>query len=103
MEATKGQIAETIYASIDELNEMLAPDQRLEKALTTVILKQGGGLDSLGFVNFVSLVEDKYFERFGRRIILTQPDPAANGKNPFESVATLIDYIDSLGVREEAP
>jgi acyl carrier protein len=93
---TKEQIAEVIYASIDDLNEMLAPDQRLQKSMATAILKQGSGLDSLGFVNLVSLVEEKYVERFGESIVLTQTDPARNASHPYESIGALVDYIDSL-------
>ncbi|HUA38735.1 MAG TPA: hypothetical protein VMA35_10125 [Candidatus Sulfopaludibacter sp.] len=96
MKPSKEQIAEVIYASIDGVNEMLAPDQWLEKSPQTVILKQGGGLDSLGFVNFVSLVEEKYFDRFGQRIILAQTNPPQNGRHPFQSVESLIEYLDSL-------
>lgn len=99
MKPSKEQIVEVIYSSIDGLNEMLPPDQWLEKSPQAVILKQGGGLDSLGFVNFVSLVEEKYFDRFGQRIVLAQTGPSPDGQHPFQSVECLIEYIELLSNR----
>jgi acyl carrier protein len=96
MKPAKEQIADVIYSSIDELNEMLTASQRLEKSPQTVILEPGGGLDSLGFINFVSLVEDKYFDKFGQRIVLAQTDPSRDGRHPFQSIVSLVEYIDSL-------
>lgn len=97
MRPTKEQITDVIYTSIDELNEMLGSNQQLQKSLQTAILKQGEGLDSLGFINFISLIEEKYFDRFGRRIVLAQMDPAHDDKRAFESIGNFVDYIDSLG------
>ncbi len=97
MRPTKEQITDVIYTSIDELNEMLGSNQQLQKSLQTAILKKGEGLDSLGFVNFISLIEEKYFDQFGRRIVLAQIDPAHDDQRAFESIGNFVDYIDSLG------
>lgn len=99
MSSKKEQITKAIYSSIDDLNEMLAPEQRLEKTLGTTILTQGGGLDSLGFVNFLALVEEKYFEQFGQRIVLTEIDGGPNGRHPYESIGSLVEYIDLLATK----
>ena len=87
---------DVVFASIDELNEMLGTEQQLRKSLQTPILKHGHGLDSLGFVNLVSLIEEEYLNRFGRSIILSPQGAPSENSNPFESVGSLVAYLDSL-------
>jgi acyl carrier protein len=96
MRPTKEQITDLVFASIDQLNEMLGNNHRLEKTQKTVILKDGCGLDSLGFINLVSLVEEEYLNRFGQSITLSSTDMPSDGSSPFESIGTLVEYIDSL-------
>jgi acyl carrier protein len=98
MRPTKEQIADVVFASIDELNKMLGSNQRLQKTLQTTILKQGSGLDSFGFINLVSLIEEMYFDRFRERIVLTQMDSTREDKPRFESVGSLVEFIHSLAV-----
>jgi acyl carrier protein len=96
MKPTKDEIVDVVFASIDELNELLQEHQKLQKALSTSILKGGGHLDSLAFVNFISLIEKKYYDRFGQEIVLTHPDLIQGNKDPFESIGSMVDYIESL-------
>jgi acyl carrier protein len=96
MRPTKDQITEVVFASIDQLNEMLGSNRQLGKTQETVILKDGCGLDSLGFVNLVSLIEEQYLNRFGQSIILSSTSKSPEGDSPFESIGSLVEYIDSL-------
>jgi acyl carrier protein len=96
MRPTKEQIAQVVFASIDELNEMLGNNRQLEKTQKTVILKNGFGVDSLAFINLVSLIEEQYLVRFGQSITLSSTDVSSEGNSPFESVESLVEYIHSL-------
>ncbi len=91
------QIIAVIYASIDELNALRGNNHGLEKSLQTVILKDGEGLDSLGFVNLVSLIEQKCEEQFGKSLVLTPTGRwFESSKDPFETVETLLEYVETV-------
>jgi acyl carrier protein len=96
MKPTKDEIVDVVFASIDDLNELLPGHQKVQKALSTSVLKSGGHLDSLAFVNFISLIEKKYYDRFGQEIVLTHPDLMKENQDPFESIGSVVDYIESL-------
>jgi hypothetical protein len=46
-------VLRVMYDSIAEVNLQLPEHQRIEKSLTTILLGDGGRLDSLGLVNFI--------------------------------------------------
>jgi acyl carrier protein len=89
------EIIAVIYASVDELNELMGNEHKLEKSLETVILKNGSGLDSLGFVNLISLVEQRCEEQFGKTLVLTQTDVPIGARDPFETIGTLAKHIEA--------
>lgn len=94
MEITKNKVLEMLYASIEELNQQLAPEQKLAPSPATALLGQGGGLDSLAFVNLVATVEEKCQERFGATLVLAGNDGGTGAANPFDTVDTLAAYIE---------
>jgi acyl carrier protein len=80
-----------VYAAIDSLNEQLSGERKIQKDPTTVLLGNEGKLDSIGFVNFLVLLEEKYQQECGISVSLTET-PAE--QNPFESVGSLIEYLE---------
>jgi acyl carrier protein len=97
MDPNREQIIAVIYASIDELNAFRGNNHGLKKSLQTVILKDGEGLDSLGFVNLVSLIEQKCEEQFGKSLALTPTDRwFGSSTGPFETVETLLEYVETV-------
>ncbi len=96
MKITRQNIVQILDECIDELNEQLNKEQRLSKTPETPLLGNGGGLDSLGFVNLVALVEEKCQERFGRSLVLAESDAKQGTRNPFDTVGTLAEYIEHV-------
>ena len=47
------KILEIIYDTIDEVNESNPDEMKLAKSLKTIIIGNGGVLDSLGIINFI--------------------------------------------------
>lgn len=94
MEITRDKIIEVLYASITELNEQRGKDEQLAKTPQTPLLGDGAGLDSLGFVNFVALVEEKVQDRFGKSLMLSDATDKPGVRDPFASVSTLAEYIE---------
>ena len=61
-----------IYQSLDDVNEQLPNDQRIQKSTETILVGRAGGLDSLGFVNFIALVEEKCAHKYGITVSLAE-------------------------------
>ena len=59
MKATKEELLDIIYQSLDEVNEQLPSETRFGSRWRRRSLDGRDGLDSLGLVNFVALVEEK--------------------------------------------
>jgi acyl carrier protein len=80
-----------LFKAFDEVNPLLAEDQRLIKEKDTPILNR---LNSLGLVNLIVAVENQIKEEFNVTISLT--DEKALMANPFQTTSTLANYITSL-------
>jgi hypothetical protein len=93
MEITRDNILEVLYESIGELNEQRGKDQQLE-CLPQTALGDEAGLDSLGFVNFVALAEEKCQDRFGRNLVLSGTGWGSSVRDPFETVGSLAEFIE---------
>jgi acyl carrier protein len=72
MQPTKEELIGVIYESLDEVNEQLPSDQRIQKSPDTILVGRAGGLDSLGFVNFIALVEEKCAHKYGITVSLME-------------------------------
>lgn len=62
------QAVQLLYDAIGVANETLEPGQRLTLTPDTVLLGEGGKLDSLGFVNFAVTVEEGLERDFGQNV-----------------------------------
>ena|SRR5215813_3212325 len=101
MTDTMKRVKSIVYEAIDELNEQLAEENRLEKAPEIALLGHAGLLDSVGFVNLIVLVEEKCQNEFGAPILLTD-DLGTEDDNSLKTVGSFIDYICRV-VEEELP
>ena len=99
MEITREKVIEVLYESIAELNELRGKDEQLAKSPQTSLLGDGAGLDSLGFVNFVALVEEKCQDRFGKSLMLSDATEKPGVRDPFSTVGALAEYIE-LGLTD---
>jgi len=87
------RVQQVIYRAIDEVNMQLTADERVDKTPETLLLTEGGKLDSLTVVNLVVLVEELLEEEFDVTINIADQDVGSLGFNPFKSVATLTEYV----------
>lgn len=85
-----------IYAAIDELNGQSAEGETIAKDPTTRLFGADGGIDSLALVNLVVAIENHIEDTTGKTIVLVHEDVMAMENNPFHTVATLADYLDSV-------
>jgi acyl carrier protein len=87
-------IRRLVFSALEELNGQLAPERQIVHSDATGLVGARGGLDSLGLVNLVVLLEERIEEEYGAAVdLLTGTD---DGMSHFESVGTLIRYLQSL-------
>ena len=63
-ESVGQRVQHVLYAAIDELNESLPVDGRVDKSRATVLFGQASTLDSLALVNLIVSIEQKLLETF---------------------------------------
>jgi acyl carrier protein len=62
----------------------------------TVLLGEGGAVDSLGLVRLVMAIEQKIEDEFGVPVSLTDEKAMSQRNSPFRSVGALIEYATTL-------
>jgi hypothetical protein len=80
-----------IYASLDEVNEMIVPERRVEKSPDTALTGADSSLDSLGLINLLVQLEERAVSRYG--VSLQLANEIGNPSGPFSTVATLTEHI----------
>ena len=91
----KDRIVQCIFDTVDEMNDTLPDDRKLEKTTDTRLIG-AGGLDSLEFVNFIVLLEQRVAEVFGIAVTLADERALSRQKSPFSTVGRLTDYLTEL-------
>jgi acyl carrier protein len=87
------QITQMLFSVIDELNQLRAPDEHLEKDLAAPLAGDSGRLDSAGLINLIAVTEQKTAAEFGRPVLLTDERTLAQVNEVFRTLGTLADYI----------
>lgn len=101
----KELISEIIRESIDELNAQLDEEEKLksgklESGEEVRLIGPGAVLDSLSFVTLIAIIEDRICERIGKSLIIVNEKAFSEERSPFQTVASLRDYIAGQLVEE---
>jgi acyl carrier protein len=91
MGLSKGNILQTIFGAVDEINKMLAEEERLEKLPNTLLTGDGGSLTSLGLINFIVEVEGRIQKDFGLELNLVEALEAP--EEPLKSIGRLAEFV----------
>ena len=91
MPDNKQNILQLIHGAVDEINEILSEDRRLEKTNDTVLLGETGCLDSLGLINFIVTVETRAEKILGLKLNLGEA--MTNPDSPLSTLGSLADFI----------
>ena len=96
-------IIEIIYNSIDEFNEQLKNDMKLEKSTETKLIGSNSKLDSLGIVSFLVTIEQNIEDEFDVIFTIADERAMSQKRSPFRTIGTLADYIDMLLRENQIP
>jgi acyl carrier protein len=87
----RDKVHEIVDHAIDEVNELLPPGQQMPKDPDTVLLGQGGKLDSMGFVNLLVALEAELETQLGLKAVLA--DEAMNNGEELRTVGDLHELL----------
>jgi acyl carrier protein len=90
------EVIKALFCVIDDLNQQLPKEQRLEKSIETKLYGGENALDSLTFISLIVGAEQKIEEEFGVVITLADVNAMDQEKNHFATIGTLADYISLL-------
>lgn len=86
-------LAEILYPAVDQAQGVIESADRLEKKPESPLFGEGG-LDSLGLVRFIVMVEENIEDKTGQQITLASEKAMSRKKSPFRTLQTLAEYID---------
>ena len=87
------QVEEILFASIEEINENLPPDQKIKADKATLLFGNEATLDSLPLVNLIVVAERKVEEALNLSINIADEQAMSQKNSPFKSVESLANYI----------
>lgn len=89
-------IVKMLYSVVDELNQLLPPEEHLEKNMEAPLAGDSGRLDSAGLINLIVVTEQKAAEELGTSILLTDDDTLSHVNQIFSTLGTLSNHIHQL-------
>jgi len=93
----RDEIREAVFRAVDRVRELLLDEDAFPREESAVLLGDGAGIDSMGFVNFVVAVEDEMSRTMNQPLMLIErinsADPAAS---KIVTVGQLIEYLRTL-------
>lgn len=95
------KVKKIIIDAIEELNEQLEVNQKIEYKEDLKLVGSKSVLDSISFVTLVAIIEDLISERFDQNIVIVNDKAFSQERSPFYSVTTLSNYIVDL-IKEES-
>jgi acyl carrier protein len=90
------RVLTAIYEAIDEVNALRPATQQLPKTPDTILMGEGGRLDSLGLVNLVVAAEQRLQDAFGARVTLASDRAMSQRNSPFRTVRSLAEFAGLL-------
>jgi acyl carrier protein len=84
-----------VFRAIDELNAELPPSEQVKKSLATVLLGEGGSVDSMGFLSLAMYLQKAVLDAYDVPIAIADESLLA-GASPFHTVETLVQHLARL-------
>ncbi len=94
------EIKEILKIAIDELNEQLEDDEKVEFSENTKFIGSNACIDSITFVTLISIIEELIEDQYNKTIHLVNEKAFSQKRSPFYSIETITAYIEDL-LKEE--
>jgi acyl carrier protein len=93
---TADEVNEVIFRALEALNSERSHEAQIEISSATPLFGVDSVIDSLGFVSVITDVETALNVDFGLDISLADDRAMSRPQSPYETVATLRDYVLEL-------
>jgi acyl carrier protein len=93
---TKDAVRRVLFEAIDEINDTLPDNRKLQKLPETQLFGRESGLDSLGLVNLIVAFEQRLGDELGLGLTLADEKALSRTSSPFRSVDALANYVLEL-------
>lgn len=100
--ANKTEVTRMVCRAIDAVNE-LSLDGGLSKDGASVLIGEGGQLNSMGFINFVVALEEEIETSTGRTLTISELLAADTSAHPFWTVDQLVELLTGLLATASGP
>jgi acyl carrier protein len=94
-------IQTTVEWCIEELNKQLPSTGQLEKSPETVLVGEGGLLDSLGLITLFVSIEQELATRHGLTCALVDLLMSETKTNPLHTIADTVQWISQSTAKTE--
>ena len=95
MKLTKPEILNIMYEVVDEFNKSRERNEWLVKSENTELIG-GISMDSLSFVDFIVVLEEKISEKYDVALTIADDRAMSEKNSPFRTIETLADYLVKL-------
>lgn len=89
-------ITSLISDALEELNQLMLPENRVKVSPDLELFGNNGALDSLALVNLVVILEDQIYSKYNIEISLAGDQVNPQQTNPFKNVKSLSEHILKL-------
>jgi acyl carrier protein len=86
-------LEEILFPAVDEAKRTIASAAALERSRESPLFGEGG-LDSMGLVRFIVMVEERIQDRTQIELTLASDKAMSRKSSPFRSLAALAEYIE---------
>ena len=86
-------ILQSIYSTVEELNRQLPDEQQLPQSPDTIIVGDGGILDSLGVITFLVALEDRLSRDTGNSVTLLDEGLISEPDGPLKTIGCIEQFI----------
>lgn len=98
--ANRDRLENCVLMAVKELNEQLPPEQQIEESARAKLFGHDAPLDSIGLVNLIVTVEEQLSDELEIEVTLANEKAMSRRTSPFQSVETLIAFVEEL-IRED--
>lgn len=89
----KPKLIKIVESSFKEVNKMMSEQVDLSDLMSITVYGNGGVFDSMGLVNFITIVEETIYDDLDIEISLLSEKALSMKQSPFSTVSNLIDFM----------
>lgn len=92
----ENEVKEIIKAAVEELNEQLDNDKKLEYNPDLRLIGKQSSIESMDFVTLVTIIEELVSDRLNKDIRVVSDKAFSRERSPFSSLGSLTDFVVEL-------